>query len=81
MSLRSIARGHLLDHPAERKPGHDVAEKAQNDQTLRLLQVQPSAQKIEERFGIELADRRTVRALYVVGLDFEVRKRVGSGFV
>ena len=51
---------HLLDDSAERQPGHDVSEKAQDDETLRLLLAQPSAQKIEERLGIELADRRTV---------------------
>ena len=61
--------------------GHDLSEKAQNDQTLRLLLAQPSAQKIEERLGIELADRRTVRALHVVGFDFEVREGVGSTLV
>ena len=72
---------HLLYDSAERQPGHDVSEKTQDDQTLRLVLAQPSAQKIEEILGIELADRRTVRAPHVVGLDLEVRERVGSTFV
>ena len=53
----------------------------EGQQATRGGGVDPSAPQVEELLLVQVADRRSVRALHVVGKDLQVRLRVRSGVV
>ncbi len=56
--------------------GHGVAGEAADEERTRVSETEPAGAQVEQHVGIELAHRRPVRALHVVGEDLELRLRV-----
>ena len=59
----------------------DLAGEGVDQHAARVLQPDASAAQIVNRFVVELADGRAVRAFHIVGIDLELWLRVGGGVV
>ncbi len=57
-------------------PIQEVARKRVDQHVSRLFRIKPARAQVEQRVGIELADRRAVGTLDIVSEDLELRFRV-----
>src|SRR4051812_32159549 len=78
-----------LFEPALKRPGDRLAEGARletldggleealDDEPLGLLEREPARAQVVQLLGVDLGDRRRMRAAHVVGKDLEAGNRVG----
>ena len=62
-----------LAHAVDADPVQHLASKRVNQHVARIFRVDAARAQVEHRVFVELADRRAVRALHVVGEDLELR--------
>ena len=68
-----------LAQPREFQICEDLLGEGAGQHLLRPAGPDAAAAQVEERFGIQPADRRAVRAAYVVGVDLELGTRIDLG--
>ncbi len=71
--------GDLFHHASQGEPGENLAQESHDHQAFRLFPGQPPAHEIEPGLLVQLADRGSVGAFHVIGLDFQIWKGIGPG--